>query len=66
LIKRGFSFIEYKYPEHAQLAVKKFDGQMMGEKQLRVERSSKNDYVNCNFCSAWRWQETESDRTSAR
>jgi RNA recognition motif-containing protein len=42
LMKRGFSFIEYKYPDHAALAVKHFDGQTMGDKPLRVERSSKS------------------------
>lgn len=41
LMKRGFSFIEYKFPEHAAAAVKHFDGQTFQSKTLRVERSSK-------------------------
>jgi hypothetical protein len=41
LMKRGFSFIEYKFPEHAALAVKHLDGQTFGDKNLTVERSSK-------------------------
>ena len=41
LMKRGFSFIEYKFPEHAALAVKHLDGQTFGDKTLTVERSSK-------------------------
>lgn len=41
LMKRGFSFVEYKYPEHAAAAVKNLDRSTLKDKPLRVEKSSK-------------------------
>jgi RNA recognition motif-containing protein len=35
-MKKGFSFIEYKLPEHALLAVEHLDGKTLGEKPLTV------------------------------
>jgi RNA recognition motif-containing protein len=40
-MKRGFSFIEFKYPEHAASAVRNLDRSTLKDKSLRVEKSSK-------------------------
>lgn len=40
-MKRDFSFIDYKFPEHAAIAVKHLDGKTFGEKPLTVQRSCK-------------------------
>lgn len=37
VVKRGYAFIYYKYPEHAALAIKHFDGQTFRDKPLKVE-----------------------------
>lgn len=42
LMKRGFSFIEYRNPEHAAAAIKQFDGQTFRDRKLRVEKTSKS------------------------